>query len=105
MKPQELRKKISDLEDELSKLKITLVSMEFHCSHEWSDIEYIPEIIDSHFEKRDTGGFGSFADDDNKEEIWVEREEIPKWTRKCSVCEKVEITKQSREQTIKVPVF
>ncbi len=65
------------------------------CRHAWSAPLYDPIVKEGY----------SIPADYRRSEMYVAREETPRWTRTCRICGKTEHTQRTKEIVQKQPLF
>ena len=88
--------------DNLRRANDRLSQLEGCCGHDWSAPSYVPDRREAYTIPGDEPGTMGV---DWRGPTYVEAKEIPKWTRKCKICGKVETTDRVAEEVKKVPRF
>lgn len=100
--PEELRRKITELQKELRESELALDRSERSCTHDWSTPEYTPERREAYTIPGDPPGTMGV---DWRGPCYVPAETIQKWTRRCRKCNKRETTTRTEDKITKVPKF
>lgn len=87
-------------QDKVRFIKIAIDTLERQCSHYWGETKYTPRIIPGGYDPGDPPG--TMGIDRRLPCSWPS-EEIPKWTRVCTKCGKIEITERIAEEVKKIP--
>jgi hypothetical protein len=97
-----LEQDIDRIKAELREREAALQDLQRRCPHNWGKVEYTPEIHEGYQDPGDPPGTMGV---DWRGPMWVPRQEIPIWSRKCSECGLVQETMRTRDETKKIPEF
>ena len=102
MKPeaQNLREKVTRLQEELTQSEKELDAMVRNCQHQYGETVYDPIIREAYSTTR-IEGFGSHPPIPS---VYVPREEQKRWKRECQLCGDVQYTTKAKPAGYK-PVF
>lgn len=102
-KAEAIRKKITDLQENLEWARNELKFIEDTCSHSWpKKPEYTPEYQKAYTVPGDPPGTMGV---DWRGPVHVPAKTIKRWRRKCIICGKVEITERTKEIFSEEPSF
>lgn len=96
------RNRIANLERELASSKATLSRLEFACSHAFGSPVSDPIIRRGYTEPGDAPGTMGI---DWRPSFYVPEQRTPRWTRTCSLCGKVEETRETTKTVSETPRF
>jgi hypothetical protein len=97
-----LEQEIKQLEADLRERQESLRGLQSRCPHVWGATKYTPEIHEGYQDPGDPVGTMGV---DWRGPIWVPRQEIPRWSRRCSECGLVQQTERTTDKIEKVPAF
>lgn len=100
--PKCLKREILLKQGELDRMRQALAAKQRNCQHVWDAIKYTPDIREGYQDPGDPPGTMGV---DRRLPMYVPRQETPKWTRTCKLCDLSEVTTSTRDDVRKVPVF
>lgn len=103
---KEARARVERLGRELDAAKGRLAHIERKCPHQWSAVQYTPDVREAY---RTQNIQGHFTVDRNGHIdapiVDVPRQETPKWSQTCGLCGRVDTTTHTNDRVTKVPNF
>jgi hypothetical protein len=97
------RAEVTRLEHELERARGKVRRTVQHCDHEWAKPKYTPDVREGHYARNLHGpirdGQPVLPD------VYIPREESPKWTRVCRKCGHTETTAETNEHVTRTPRF
>ena len=97
-----LEQEIIQLEADLRERKAALQGLQSRCPHVWGETRYTPEVHEGYQDQGDPVGTMGV---DWRGPCWIPRQEIARWSRRCSECGLVQQTKRTRDEIKKIPEF
>jgi hypothetical protein len=97
--PEELRRDVQRLQDELTRSQNTLKQKEANCVHKWNEPVFDPIRTEGYHYEPSGGGV------DWRPGGYVSPTTTDRWKRECSVCKKVEHTIQKEQIITYKPKF
>jgi len=89
-----IQDQIDELQDQIQRLE----AQQHRCPHVWEEVKYEPIVHEAH---RALDYMGPIREGQPVREVDVPREEIPRWSRRCSACGLVEYTKLTEEVQVR----
>jgi len=89
-------------EREQEKFATRIKAIQETCRHTWGEVKYTPDIQEAYTIPGDAPGTMGV---DWRGPCYVPRKEIPKWTRVCKHCDKMEVTTKIRQEVTRIPTF